>query len=71
MGTNVYLNEELRDVVSGAKVSFNVGTTGHGGTKLYLKIGREELVLSDEDAAKFCGALAGVADYLSLPDRRP
>lgn len=66
MATTCYFAEDLSDSASEKTVSVEFGTTNFAGDgpQFYLNFGNEGLILSHDDAAKFCRRVAEVARYL-------
>lgn len=65
MGTNTYFDEAVTDAATDREFHFEVGTSGFAGEgpQMYLTLGDVHVILSHEDAKKFCKAVADVGFY--------
>jgi hypothetical protein len=65
MGTTSYFERTVADAAGQGSLEVECGTTGYvgNGPQLFLKIGRESIILSHEDAEALCSAFARIAGY--------
>lgn len=66
MGTTSYFDSEVKDAGNGEVNNLDIGTSSYAGDgpQMYVRLGEESLLLSHEDAKKFCAGIEGIARYL-------
>ena len=70
MGTTTYFEDDVKDASKDEVLHLDIGTTGFAGNgpQLYIKLGKESIILSHEDAKRLCDGIEGIARNLGYWD---
>jgi hypothetical protein len=65
MGTTSYFDQDVECTDTALATTIEIGTTSYAGSgpQLFLKFGESRIIMSHEDAKKFCDAAENIADY--------